>query len=284
MYSNVAYIKNADTDSLSLSINCCGYEHSLEANSATQRPHGRSDYLLLYTAAGNVHIVTGNTEQIFPAGTVVLYKPNQPQRYKYMKDDQSESFWVHFSGKNVEGILSEFGMTSPSIFFTRNLSDLNQLFLQLISECQSSKPYFLQSASLILQNIFLHIARNSVCQNDMLPEETHKTPQNVLHEVTNAINYFNEHYAEKINIAEYAEKLHMSTCWFIRVFKKYANSTPTQYITAIRLSKAKSLLESTTLSIDEIAEKVGYSDYKYFSRIFKQHTGVSPFAYRKKNW
>ncbi len=286
MYSNVAYIRRADDASLSLSVNCCGQEHTLTANTDTRRLQGRSDYLLLYTCAGRVHIVTDDKEQVFPAGTIVLYKPNQPQRYKFFSEEQSENFWVHFSGKDVEKILNDFDLNNRQFFFINNLDELNGLFLHLIEECQSSQPYYRQSGALILQNIFLYIARNSTHKKDGLtiPKTSGIQPQEIHTEITNAINYFNEHYAERININQYAKNMHMSQCWFIRMFKKYTNTTPMQYIMSVRISKAKSLLESSSLGISEIAAKVGYGDSMYFSRIFKQHTGISPLAYRKKNW
>ncbi len=73
----------------------------------------------------------------------------------------------------------------------------------------------------------------------------------------------------------------MSTSWFIRSLKQYTGMTPVQYIILIRIAKARTLLESTDYSINEIASIVGYDNPLYFSRIFKKHTGSSPANYRK---
>ncbi|MGO5232431.1 helix-turn-helix transcriptional regulator, partial [Thermoguttaceae bacterium LCP21S3_D4] len=84
-----------------------------------------------------------------------------------------------------------------------------------------------------------------------------------------AIAYFNEHYSESISIEEYAQKIHVSTSWFIRNFKLYAGSTPMHFILQKRICNAEALLLNTEYNINEIAQIVGYDNALYFSRIFK---------------
>ena len=57
--------------------------------------------------------------------------------------------------------------------------------------------------------------------------------------------------------------------------------TPMQYITSIRMTKAKELLETTDLTINEIGDLIGYQNALYFSRIFKKTVGTAPTAYRQ---
>ena len=73
----------------------------------------------------------------------------------------------------------------------------------------------------------------------------------------------------------------MSVCWFIRSFKRYMGVTPMQYVTSIRINKAKELLKNTNYSIQEISGLVGYENPLYFSRIFRKQIGCSPSGYRK---
>ena len=74
----------------------------------------------------------------------------------------------------------------------------------------------------------------------------------------------------------------MSVSWFIRNFKEYTGTTPTQYLLSLRISNAQSLLESTSCNVTEIAEIVGYNNPLYFSRLFKKQNGVSPSLFRKQ--
>ena len=96
-----------------------------------------------------------------------------------------------------------------------------------------------------------------------------------------AIHYFNENYYRDIKIEDYARQQHMSTCWFIRSFKQYTNVPPLQYLTSVRIRRARELLETTDYTVSEIGALVGYDNPLYFSRIFKKQTGVSPVSYRK---
>ena len=86
-----------------------------------------------------------------------------------------------------------------------------------------------------------------------------------------------------INISEYAASNGMSISWFIKNFKKYTGKTLFQYLTALRLTNAQVLLETTTYSINEIASIVGYPNTLYFSRIFHKQKGCSPSEYRSRN-
>lgn len=284
MYANTAYMKNASSSNLPLYINCCGNERAFSDNASVCRPAGRSDYLLLYVPVGGVHLFAEGKNIFCPEKTVILYRPFEPQEYGFLKDDNPENFWVHFSGKGVENILKRFSLHSQNIFSLTSAEGLDTLFLQMIAECQASKPYAQEAATLILQNIFVFIARNS-CKTALSQE---KIANGILadtpHEITKAINYFNEQYTEKIDIEEYAHSLHMSSCWFIKTFKKYTYTTPKQYILTLRISKAKELLESSTLSVSEVASAVGFSETTYFSRLFKRLTGLSPLSYRQNNW
>ena len=74
----------------------------------------------------------------------------------------------------------------------------------------------------------------------------------------------------------------MSVCWFIRCFRTQMGITPQQYLTEIRLSRAKELLAASEYPVGEVAAMVGYGNPLYFSRIFRQRVGVSPLVYRRQ--
>ncbi len=74
----------------------------------------------------------------------------------------------------------------------------------------------------------------------------------------------------------------MSVSWFIRSFRHYMGMTPMQYITSIRINKARELLKNTDYSIQEISALSGYENPLYFSRIFHKQTGYSPSRYRRE--
>lgn len=84
------------------------------------------------------------------------------------------------------------------------------------------------------------------------------------------------------SVIDLAKKANTSESTLYRYFKKHLNTTPNQYLWDVKLEHAKKLLrDNTDLNISQIGYKVGIQNPFYFSKIFKQHTGISPKQYRE---
>lgn len=94
--------------------------------------------------------------------------------------------------------------------------------------------------------------------------------------------YMENHYTEQIDSEDLARVLGCSRSAMFRRFRELFDTTPCKYINEIRIRRAQMLLTSTNAQIGEIASAVGIPDAFYFSRIFKQMTGISAIEYRKK--
>lgn len=92
--------------------------------------------------------------------------------------------------------------------------------------------------------------------------------------------YIDCHYAANISLEKLAKETCLSPEYLSFLFKQVESITISDYVTHVRIEQAKRLLKSTPLTIYEIAEKVGYSDEKYFSRIFKKKTGFTPSEFK----
>lgn len=98
-----------------------------------------------------------------------------------------------------------------------------------------------------------------------------------------AKNYIETHLNEDISVDKLCKEIDVGRTRLYDAFRLGLNSGISQYILRRRLHNAKKLLKTTELSIPEIASKMGFSDYNYFSRVYKKHYGKSPKYYRKKN-
>ncbi|MCR2807600.1 helix-turn-helix domain-containing protein [Paenibacillus soyae] len=94
------------------------------------------------------------------------------------------------------------------------------------------------------------------------------------------LEYVEEHYREDLSIQLLSEQFNVNANYISQLFRKEAGTTFTQHLTELRVDYACRLLTETDLPINEIAEQSGYSDYFYFSRIFKRSTGTTPSSYR----
>lgn len=97
-----------------------------------------------------------------------------------------------------------------------------------------------------------------------------------------AITYIQEHYTENITLEELSRVADRNPQYISAVFSKTCGMSLKEYITSLRVEAAKQLLRSTSIPIGEVALNTGYSDAKYFSRIFQKATGKSPREYRNE--
>jgi len=111
--------------------------------------------------------------------------------------------------------------------------------------------------------------------------EDHRVSQNRHNRVEKAILYIESNYTEKITASEIAESAHLSRFHFIRLFRSTTGTTPMEFVTQLRLNKAKSLLLTTGMSLAIIALSCGFSSQSHFNRTFKTHQGQTPGQFRK---
>jgi two-component system response regulator YesN len=101
--------------------------------------------------------------------------------------------------------------------------------------------------------------------------------------VKTIINYLKEHLEEDITRQDLANLVHFNVDYLSRMFKKETGYTLNDYITNEKMQLAKNLIQTTILPIGLIATKVGYSNFSYFSKIYKKTIGISPMDDRNNN-
>lgn len=96
-----------------------------------------------------------------------------------------------------------------------------------------------------------------------------------------AKQYIHKHFSEPITLEDVCDATGFSVSYFSAMFKKETGEGFSKYLTRIRIDKAKSLLQDTNLSVEEICNQVGYNDLKHFTGTFKKATNLNPGQYRK---
>ncbi|MFS0643600.1 response regulator [Siminovitchia sp. 179-K 8D1 HS] len=100
--------------------------------------------------------------------------------------------------------------------------------------------------------------------------------------VEKVMRYVKSKMPGEVTLAETANYVHLNPSYLSKLFKDKTNQNFVDYVIEIRMDEAKKLLETTSLRINEIADRLGYSDITYFSNLFKRKTGVTPSEYRKR--
>ncbi|WP_284638439.1 response regulator [Paenibacillus silviterrae] len=95
-----------------------------------------------------------------------------------------------------------------------------------------------------------------------------------------AKKYITERYTEEVSLEEVADYVHLNPHYFSKIFKQQFGDTFIDFVTRLRIDKAKILIAEARLSLKEVCYEVGYKDPNYFSRVFKKVTGFTPTEYR----
>lgn len=120
----------------------------------------------------------------------------------------------------------------------------------------------------------------NVLTEERLKKE-YKPSQSAADMMEEALNYIRNHFQNDLGVEQTAEHVGLSVSYFSLLFKQKTGLTFLDYVTNVRMEYACLFLQNTDLKTYEIAERVGYSDQRYFSQVFKRKIKKTPSEYRK---
>lgn len=118
----------------------------------------------------------------------------------------------------------------------------------------------------------------SMVSNQVVVQQQNSEPPTI----TRAKEYITEHQSEDLSLGQVAKAVNTSTFYFCKMFKKATGLNFTNYLSRIRIERAKNLLLNPNLRVSEIAFEVGFQSLTHFNRVFKRIIGQSPTEYRCK--
>lgn len=209
-----------------------------------------------------------------PGDDILVHAPDQPLSVKYMTICVNPQFMqnvhVQTGGKDVLRFAS-----FDSRFSYLLLEALEALIHEVVTYGTSNS---LMMTSLE-NRIAIQLLRDSKSEFSDLKQNQHMQEN-----VEKALKYIETYYASNITINDICEAIYISPPYLQKIFVKYVGKTPYQYIMECRHQKAKELLETTSVSVEEIARQCGFVNHAHFSTTFKKMQGVSPLAFRKTCW
>lgn len=167
---------------------------------------------------------------------------------------------------------------SLSVSFDESeLPEISRLFQRMHAEYASHEPGFEELIRSWTIELLVYIFRKLRAAEDFSA-----APAEMKEDVFNQVfEYIRENYAEPVSLEKLSMMAFLSPKYFSRLFKAHTGCTVTEYTQKLRISKACELLENSDAAIAEIAEKTGYSDIKYFTKLFRRLVGASPAEYRR---
>lgn len=231
-------------------------------------------YYMVYISNGQGIFESAQTKPFnVKAGHCFLLFPGVWHRYKPDPNQGWEEYWIGFNGTYPD-IFMKKGFFNPKYPFIN--AGLNEKLLLLLQELIQTGTNTSIGYPQILSGITLQILGLINAIN--LQGEKNADPVDKL--ISKAKFRLQSSLENQVNMEDLVEEFPVSYSKFRKVFRAKVGLSPNQYHLELRLKKAKELLDSTTLSISEIAYKTGFESVFYFSRIFKNKNGKSPKLYR----
>ncbi|UOQ50355.1 AraC family transcriptional regulator [Gracilibacillus caseinilyticus] len=170
--------------------------------------------------------------------------------------------------------VKEFLQNKKSFIIQKDINEVYHSLRSLVLELDTQKYEKKLMVNLLIAQLLIQISRNQL-------ESQERELQDADYYVSKIVNYIHENYDCDIKTTELSQLVHLHPNYLHKIFKNTMNCTIIEYLTKIRIDKAKMLLSKSEMSITEISGFVGINSSQYFSKVFKKEMGVSPLAYRE---
>ncbi|MDR2774327.1 MAG: AraC family transcriptional regulator [Tannerella sp.] len=235
------------------------------------------EYQLIYIPEGCGYFESESCKrQRINAGTMILLFPNEWHTYEPDKKSGWVEYWVGFRGVNIDNRVKN-GFFSPKepLFKLGFSSAIIALYEDILTHAAEEKSGYQQLISgivLYMLGLVQFMHRNGKFEDSLAAIK-----------INEARAIMKQNIEENISPKDIAGNLGVGYSWFRKMFKKYVDMSPAQYIANLKLLRAKELLDTTDMNVTDIAYKLNFDTVGKFSTFFHKKEGVSPLVYRKGN-
>lgn len=274
---NTCYIEFLNKPSFDLNFIHAGIEQCTPSHLCSGE---RDEYILHFVLSGK-GFFSPKANSIYPlsAGQMFLISPNKPVFYGADANNPWQYAWIGFDGMRADKILKQCGFSKITRVLPspENLSLRTDYFDHILEYDINSLGSSLRKEAWMLM-LFSKLMDSHEAQmiTPPLECETYTTKPYV----DLAIEYIKASYKNGINVSDISTKLGVSRAYLNYVFQSELGMSIQQCLISFRMHKAANLLVSTTLTIKEISNEIGYADQLTFSKAFKKKFGISPKQYR----
>lgn len=270
----------SDERFLDLTVYQYGYEKCEPLHS--YGPFVRNHYLFHYVISGKgmLSVTEENGSSVYQIGprSGFLIDPGRINVYSADQKFPWEYVWVEFDGLRAKELMEEAGLSNDHpVFHPVSVTAADQLrdaMLRLTQYPDNSRPLGIIGQLYLIMDALIHGSANKKrLQGGKLSRFY----------AQEALSFIEQNYALPITVEDMANRCNLDRSYFGKVFKDMIGQSPQDFLIRYRMSKATSLLVSTSLSIGDISVQVGYPNQLHFSRAFRNIYGMSPRQYRQQN-
>lgn len=230
-----------------------------------RKPENLYSFEYIYSGKGTL-VIDG--QRLEPqAGDVYLLKRGIEHCYWSDEEEPWTKIWICFNGTLAEAMFSAY--LGRDVYLIRNCDISGQMerLLDEIGIYRGEYEQMTDRAAVAVLDILQTLKRKGRSQTRTLPEQMKE--------------WLDLHVEENIKLEQLCEDLHYSRNHLINQFRNRYGVTPYQYLKEQKIESAKQYLLYSGMSIQEIADRLSYSDENYFHSCFKEATGVTPGNFRR---
>lgn len=232
------------------------------------RKNGMEDYQLLYCAGGEGRVLISGKEKATGKGTGFFLPPKTRHHYFATKQPW-KTHWLTFNGSGVQQVLN----TGTCTFKITNMQLLDNLFFEILSLPRDNS--WTEKSTVMLYSLLINFKKYISVDNSLSIHEKRLR-------LAPVIDYISENYGSVIELEGLSSLIGVTPAHLCRLFKESYSIRIFDYITRLRLQKAKELLLSKNKkSIAEIGKATGYSSPSYFCSLFKKYENITPESFKK---
>lgn len=244
-------------------------------------PQARPQYLLHFVLDGRGFLEINNEKYHLSRGQVFLIPPNTVARYFADNSNPWHYAWISFHGAKAMQYLEQAGFDEHHLIRNTNISP--EKFSHLINEMLEANKVSTSNELMRVGKLFtlfsLLIESNATNSSSEFKHYDYSSETYIEH----ALQFIQLNYNRDILIKDIANYIGINRSYLFNIFKNKLQMSPKEYLLNYRMEKAKHLLCTTSHSIKDISEKVGYKDYMTFSKMFRRIIGYSPSQFRERN-
>jgi AraC family transcriptional regulator of arabinose operon len=239
-----------------------------------ERTTGVDQSIFIYCIKGHGWCeMEGNHHELHP-GEMLVIKPGTPHAYGADNNNPWTIYWTHLKGDSNLLLLNELAITKAKpVVHLGEEPELLALFEELLDVMEHG---YATSRLLYASQILTHLVGLMIWVSHRSSGGT----LNAAQRVAQSIAYMKQHLDQPASFSSFAAIANLSESHYRSLFKHETGYAPMDYFIRLRIHKACQLLDTTGLSVKEIARLTGYEDALYFSRAFKTVVELSPANYR----
>ncbi len=257
-----------------LHIHTYGYEDCEPLHSCG--PAVREFYLFHYIFSGKGLFQSSEGTFQLQQGQGFLIFPKELTFYEADKNAPWSYAWVGVTGLHAGECFKESGLSRENPVWNGGNDNLMETCLKEICSIARTAP---ANSLGITGYTYLFFSRLIALSDSHKPRDHRNNRQKSY--IQASIAYIEQNYHKKLTVEEVASHIGLDRSYLGTIFRKHTHTTMQAYLLQLRISKACGLLRSEDIRIADVARSVGYDDPFQFSKIFKQHKGISPLAYKK---